>query len=84
MDKEYRRLLEELRKANDYKKKHTLTIREIQCKTTECYHSTHQIGKNVRLVPSIRKEQLNLGVSCMAGGAAGGSKPSGEQSGNQA
>lgn len=82
MGKEYRELLEELQKANDYKKKHTLTFREIQCKTTERYHSTHQIGKNVQLMPSIRKEQLNLRVSCMAGGAASRSKPSGEQSGN--
>lgn len=62
MDEEYRQIVENPRKANRYEKVHTLTVRQIQCKTKESYRSAHRIGKNVQLVPSIRKEQLKLQV----------------------
>lgn len=69
MDKEYRQIVENPQKANRYEKVHTLTVRQIQCKTKESYRSAHRIRKNVQLVPSIRKEQLKLQVSRTAGGA---------------
>lgn len=58
MDKEYKKIIEEPQKINESKKMHILTIREIQCKVTESYHSIHQTGKKVQLMPNIGKRTV--------------------------